>query len=257
MTRLFLSSTTLLLTSLVPALAQHDRGEERRRIEPPGRHVERVERLGRAPEGVARHQERQEREERRLERPSREPERIERREERREDRRERVEPRTERFQTRPEPALREREQPRRSIEREASPQRTREEARAWQERGDWRRGAWAGHRTWQEHRAHHWEAEHRTWRDRGGYGGYRIPDAQFRATFGTQNVFRIGQRPVIYQGYPRFSCGGYWFWIVDPWPEYWAEDWYDSDEFWIGWDGGYYLYSRHHPGVSLAISVSI
>jgi hypothetical protein len=35
-------------------------------------------------------------------------------------------------------------------------------------------------RAWQERRARSWESEHRTWQQRGGYNGYRIPDDRFR-----------------------------------------------------------------------------
>lgn len=62
-------------------------------------------------------------------------------------------------------------------------------------------------------------------------------------------------RPAMYMGYPRFSYGGFSFLLVDPWPEYWAENWYDTDDLYIGYDDGYYLYDRRYPGVGLAITV--
>lgn len=62
-------------------------------------------------------------------------------------------------------------------------------------------------------------------------------------------------RPTIYMGYPRFSHGGFSFLLVDPWPEYWAENWYDTDDVYVDYDGGYYLYNRSHPDVAIAISV--
>src|SRR3984893_10112724 len=37
---------------------------------------------------------------------------------------------------------------------------------------------------WQEHRAQSWQSDHRTWEQRGGYRGYRIPDDRFRGYFG-------------------------------------------------------------------------
>jgi len=67
-------------------------------------------------------------------------------------------------------------------------------------------------------------------------------------------------RPTMYMGYPRFSYGGYSFMLVDPWPEYWADNWYDSDDLYIdynGGDGGYYLHDRRYPNVSLAITVAL
>jgi hypothetical protein len=36
-------------------------------------------------------------------------------------------------------------------------------------------------------------------------------------------------------GYPRFLYGGFWFSLVDPWPEYWAEDWYETDDVYIAY----------------------
>jgi len=33
--------------------------------------------------------------------------------------------------------------------------------------------------------------------------------------------------------------------LLDPWPEYWAANWYDTDDLYIGYDNGYYLYDRN------------
>lgn len=131
-----------------------------------------------------------------------------------------------------------------------------ETARAWQSRDTWRRDAWPAHSNWREHRAQHWERDHRTWAQRGGYGGYRIPEPQFISRFGNGHPFRLGSRPVIYQGYPRFRCGGYWFLMVDPWPEFWVDNWYLTDEVYIDYYGdGYYLVNPRHPGIRVAITV--
>ena len=136
--------------------------------------------------------------------------------------------------------------------------RSREQARAWEHSHGWRNeGAWGAHSTWREHRARAWESEHRTWAHRGGYGGYIIPEPQFRLHFGPERWFRIRTRPVIYTGYPRFRYGNYWFLIVDPWPEFWSETWYADDDVYVDYNDGYYLYNRRHPGVSIAISVSL
>ncbi len=43
--------------------------------------------------------------------------------------------------------------------------------------------------------------------------------------------------------------------MVDPWPSDWAENWYSSDELYIGYDNGYYLYDQLHPGEAVAIAV--
>jgi chemotaxis protein histidine kinase CheA len=108
---------------------------------------------------------------------------------------------------------------------------------------------------WQQHRASNWEAEHRTWQQRGGYSGYRIPDADFRSYSGQSHGFRIYSRPtVIVGGSPRFQYGGYWFGPVDPWPGSWSNNWYQSDDVYIDYSNdGYYLYNRSHPGIGIAL----
>lgn len=116
------------------------------------------------------------------------------------------------------------------------------------------------HRTiWQQHRAGNWQAEHRTWQDRGGYKGYRIPEARYRGHFGPQFGFRMFSFPLmVVGGFPRFQYEGYWFRVLDPWPEYWSVGWYDEDDMYIEYfDGGYYLYNRRHPMDRIAISVQI
>jgi hypothetical protein len=112
---------------------------------------------------------------------------------------------------------------------------------------------------WQQHRARSWKSEHRTWQQRGGYNGYRIPDDRFRSSFGRSHWFRIYRQPVlVVGGYPRFQYGGFWFSLVDPWPEYWAPNWYETDDVYIDYYGdGYYLYNRRRPGVRIAINVFV
>ena len=112
---------------------------------------------------------------------------------------------------------------------------------------------------WQQHRANNWQAEHRTWQQRGGYNGYRIPDARFRGYFGENHGFRLQGLPfLVVGGYPRFQYGGYWQTVVDPYPANWGDNWYDNDDVYIVYtDGGYYLYNRSYPGVGLAISISL
>lgn len=111
---------------------------------------------------------------------------------------------------------------------------------------------------WQQHRAGNWQTDHRTWQQRGGYNGFRIPNDRFRGSFGEGHGFRIGTLPFLMEGgFPRFQYGGYWFSVVDPWPAYWGDDWYDNDDVYVSYvDNGYYLYNRRYPGVGLAISVS-
>ena len=112
---------------------------------------------------------------------------------------------------------------------------------------------------WQQHRANNWQADHRTWQQRGGYNGYRIPDDRYRGYFGQGHGFHIYGLPlVIVGGYPRFQYGGFWFSILDPWPEYWPDNWYENDDVYIDYsNGGYYLYDPRYPGVGIAVSVSL
>ena len=112
---------------------------------------------------------------------------------------------------------------------------------------------------WAQHRARNFNSEHRTWQQRGGYNGYRIPDVYFRSNYGRNNFFRIYGLPfMMVGGYGRFQYGGYWFSPVDPYPEYWGNDWYQTDDMYINYvDGGYYMYNRRYPGrPGIAISIS-
>ena len=109
---------------------------------------------------------------------------------------------------------------------------------------------------WQGDRAHNWQSQHRTWEQRGGYTGYRVPDDRFRSYYGQDHGFRIYALPVRYVGgHRRFQYGGYWFGLIDPWPEYWSNDWYDSDDVYVDYyDDGYYLYNRRYPSDRISIS---
>ena len=63
---------------------------------------------------------------------------------------------------------------------------------------------------------------------------------------------------MVVSGYPRFQYGGYWFSLVDPWPEYWPDDWYDNDDVSIEYLGdGDYLYNRRYPGDRIAVNVYV
>ena len=135
------------------------------------------------------------------------------------------------------------------------PQRTQQQAVAWQQQRGWaKNGAWQGHTTFQQGRVQNWAGAHRTWAQRGGYGGYYIPQDRFSLSFGRNHWFRMGS-PTMYMGYPRFSYGGFSFMLLDPWPESWAQNWYSADDLYIDYDDGYYLYNRMYPGVGLALTV--
>jgi hypothetical protein len=112
---------------------------------------------------------------------------------------------------------------------------------------------------WQQHRAGNWQSDHRTWQQRGGYNGYRIPGDRFRGYFGPEHGFRIQGLPFMeVGGYPRFQYDGYWLSVVDPWPSSWGDDWYDNDQVYVAYvDNGYYLYNRSYPGVGIAVSISM
>ncbi len=116
------------------------------------------------------------------------------------------------------------------------------------------------HGAWEQHRARSFESEHRTWEQRGGYNGYRVPDYYFGAHFGREHSFQVFSLPfLVVGGFPRFQYGGYWFSAVDPYPEYWGADWYKTDDVYVDYvDNGYYLYDRRYPGrPGIAISISL
>jgi hypothetical protein len=129
----------------------------------------------------------------------------------------------------------------------------------WQQQRGWLQqgGGWQGHNSWQQNRAQRWSSDHRTWAQRGGYGGYYIPRDRFVVSFGSRHFFRLRTRPVMYMGYPRFRYGGYSFLLLDPWPENWSENWYVSDDVYIDYDDGYYLYNRREPQFRLAITIAL
>lgn len=141
--------------------------------------------------------------------------------------------------------------------RSAPPQRSKQVARGWQQQRGWLQqgGGWQGNSSWQQGRATQWQAQHRTWGERGGYGGYYIPEATFALSFGDQHWFRITSQPTIVGGYPRFQHDGFSFLMLDPWPEDWGQDWYATDDVYVGYDDGYYLYNRRAPGEGIAISI--
>lgn len=112
---------------------------------------------------------------------------------------------------------------------------------------------------WARERAQNWGHDHRSWHDRGGYVGYRIPPERFHEHFGRGHYFRIYGAPmVVVDGRPRFQYSGFWFSIVDPWPETWAANWYQTDDVYVDYvNDGYYLCNRSHPGIHIAINVSL
>jgi hypothetical protein len=82
-----------------------------------------------------------------------------------------------------------------------------------------------------------------------GHG--RIPDARFRASFGSGHTFHVN-RSEFAGGSRRFQYGGYWFALVDPWPVAWL---YTDDVYVDYMNGGYFLCDPVHPGVYLSINI--
>ena len=115
----------------------------------------------------------------------------------------------------------------------------------------------AQQRDWDRHRVENWQAEHHNWQQRGGYHGYRVPGDRYRVYFGSPHVFRIYEYPVTFvSGYPRFQYGGYWVQVVDPWPGYWASNWFYTDPVYVEYlNDGYYLIDTRYPGVPLAVEI--
>ncbi len=149
---------------------------------------------------------------------------------------------------------------RRQDARTPQEQRDRQEGRQSQTQRSDRSGQDQGARqsAFREHRAKSWQSEHRRWGQRGGYHGSRIPEDRFRASFGESHSFRISSLSFqIVSGSPAFLCNGFWVVLVDPIPEFWADDWFDNDDVYIVWvDDGYYLIDRRYPSVSIAVSIS-
>ncbi len=149
------------------------------------------------------------------------------------------------------------QQPRQAYQQQ-QPQRSHEEAQAWQNQQGWQQGgAWRGDNTWQGDRSRNWSSDHRDWAQRGGYGGFYVPQASFSLYFGRDHFFRLGGQPFMYQGYPRFEQDGYSFLLLDPYPQNWPENWYSSDDVYIDYNNGYYLYNRSYPGIGLALTLEM
>jgi hypothetical protein len=130
------------------------------------------------------------------------------------------------------------------------------EWKSWQKSKAWKKnGGWPGAAHWNGNRAKNWKAEHRTWAQRGGYGGYVVPAAHYNERFGPSRAFVIRSEPTIYLGHPRFKQGGYTFLMVDPYPETWSPAWYRSEEVYIVNNNGYYLVNRKRPGTPIAVMV--
>ena len=107
-------------------------------------------------------------------------------------------------------------------------------------------------------RATSWNTEHRTWQQRGGYNGYRVRMTATGSTSGATTSSRISRLPLVFVGgSPRFQYDGYWVTFVDPWPDTWPANWYETDDCYVAYTGnGYYVYDRARPGIGIAVAVA-
>jgi len=112
---------------------------------------------------------------------------------------------------------------------------------------------------WPQYTARDWRSQHRTWVQRGGYRGYRIPVDRYRLYFGRRHRYHLSSFTIrVYQDEPQFYTNGYWFTLLDPIPQYWPDDWYDSDYVTIVLlDDGYYLLNEAYPGDLLALDIEL
>jgi hypothetical protein len=80
-----------------------------------------------------------------------------------------------------------------------------------------------------------------------------IPDDKFRANFGRSHTFVIN-KTVVVNDQPTFVYGGYSFIVLDTWPVGWAY----TDECYVDYiDGEYFLFDVLHPGVRIALFVTM
>jgi outer membrane biosynthesis protein TonB len=85
----------------------------------------------------------------------------------------------------------------------------------------------------------------------GSHGS--IPDARFRASFGSSHTFHVNQSQFA-NGSGRFQYGGFLFKAVNPWPVGWLY----TDAVYVDFlNGGYFLCDPLHPGIYLSINVAI
>ncbi|MDR3719311.1 MAG: hypothetical protein P4K98_10940 [Bryobacteraceae bacterium] len=240
------TAALLLLGALVPAFAQHEEKGEKQAKPQQQEHAQQVR-----PQQQAKPQQQQ-----RVQQPQQARPQQQQRVQQTQQQRQQQQVQPSRQQQRSTQQARQAQPQQRQQQKYQPQQRTRQQAVAWQKQRSWApQGAWQPHTDWQQGRSRNWGSDHRDWGQRGGYGGYYISASIFGLSFGNQHWFRMHSRPYMYMGYPRFSYGGYSFLLLDPWPYEWGDNWYASDDLYIDYDNGYYLYNRRYPGMGLAISV--
>ena len=98
----------------------------------------------------------------------------------------------------------------------------------------------------------HEQAEPNESRPAKAQRGKRIPDDQFRASFGRHHTFRLRRDEVINNPRPVITYSGYSFELLEPWPQEWSFD----DDCYIDYvDDQYYLFTPVHPGMRMALIV--
>lgn len=79
----------------------------------------------------------------------------------------------------------------------------------------------------------------------------RIPDQQFKSSFGKSHTFVV-QRTTVVEGQPGFVYSGVNFIFLDPWPT----EWVYTDDCYVDYiDGEYFLFNVLHPGIRIALFV--
>lgn len=241
------AAVVLLFGAVMPVWAQHEAGEKQEERQPQ-QHAQQPQRA--APQQHAAQPRQQEPQ--RAAQPRQEQQRAA---QPRQEQQRAAQPRQQEPQRAAQPKQQNTRQPQQARQN-PQPQRTQQQARSWQQQKGWTQGGGSvGHATFAQDRSQNWSSDHRTWAQRGGYGGYYIPQATFSLSFGSRHFFRLGGMPSMYMGYPRFSDGGFSFLILDPWPGDWAANWYSNDDVYVDYDNGYYLCNRTYPGERLAITI--
>ena len=76
----------------------------------------------------------------------------------------------------------------------------------------------------------------------------RVPEQQYRASFGREHHFHVQRRDDR-----RFQYSGFWFQYSEPWPGDWD---YNDDIYIEDVDGEYYMFNQRRPGVRILVIVA-
>jgi len=93
------------------------------------------------------------------------------------------------------------------------------------------------------------QEQQRAGRSEPAAGHGSIPEARFRASFGSSHTFHVNRAAF---GSGRFQYGGYWFNAAGAWPVGWLY----TDNVYVDYlNGGYFLCNPLHPGVYISINI--